>query len=111
SEPEVFEFPEGIGPIERVNVEHEEVLLVPRYIDCNRVTCKYGLGDEFIDILQTLHMAGLDSTDPVPGRGVSFAPRDVIAAALPNPATLGARTRGPTFARTYVTGTGKDGRP
>ena len=30
SEPEVFDFPEGIGPIECVNVEHEEVVLVPR---------------------------------------------------------------------------------
>ena len=29
SEPEVFEFPEGIGKVECVNVEHEEVLLVP----------------------------------------------------------------------------------
>src|SRR5919112_1694462 len=30
SEPEVFDFPEGIGPVECVNVEHEEVLLMPR---------------------------------------------------------------------------------
>ena len=61
SEPEVFDFPEGIGPIECVNVEHEEVLLVPRYVDCRRVTFKYGLGDEFIEVLRTLHKLGLDS--------------------------------------------------
>ena len=30
SEPEVFDFPEGIGPVECVNVEHEEVVLMPR---------------------------------------------------------------------------------
>jgi len=64
SEPELFEFPEGIGVIECVNVEHEEVVLVPREIDCRRVTFKYGLGAEFIDVLQTLHKLGLDSTDP-----------------------------------------------
>src|ERR671934_2956018 len=64
SEPEVFEFPEGIGPVECVNVEHEEVLLVPRWIDCRRVTFKYGLGDEFIEVLRTLHKLGLDSTEP-----------------------------------------------
>jgi saccharopine dehydrogenase (NAD+, L-lysine-forming) len=40
SEPETFDFPAGIGPIECVNVEHEEVLLVPRWIDCGRVTFK-----------------------------------------------------------------------
>ena len=111
SEPEVFEFPEGIGPIECVNVEHEEVLLVPRWIDCSRVTFKYGLGEEFIAILKTLHKLKLDSTEPVAVRGMQVAPRDVLAAALPDPATLGGRMRGRTCAGTYVTGTGKDGRP
>ena len=69
SEPEVFDFPEGIGPVECVNVEHEEVLLVPRVIDCNRVTFKYGLGDEFIGVLKTLHKLGLDSTEKVQRAG------------------------------------------
>ena len=32
SELESFEFPGGIGPVEVVNVEHEEVLLVPRWV-------------------------------------------------------------------------------
>ena len=32
SEPEVFTFPDGIGPVECVNVEHEEVVLVPRWV-------------------------------------------------------------------------------
>jgi saccharopine dehydrogenase (NAD+, L-lysine forming) len=109
SEPEVFDFPEGIGPIECVNVEHEEVLLVPRWIDCKRVTFKYGLGEEFIDVLKTLHKLNLDSTEPVTVRGMQIAPRDVVAAALPDPATLGDRMHGRTCAGTYVTGTGKDG--
>jgi saccharopine dehydrogenase (NAD+, L-lysine forming) len=111
SEPEMFEFPEGIGPIECVNVEHEEVLLVPRWIDCNRVTFKYGLGEEFIDVLKTLNKLNLDSTDPVTVRGMQVAPRDVVAAALPDPATLGDRMHGRTCAGTYVTGKGKDGQP
>jgi saccharopine dehydrogenase-like NADP-dependent oxidoreductase len=111
SEPEVFEFPEGIGPVECVNVEHEEVLLIPRWVDCRRVDFKYGLGEEFIGVLETLHKLGLDSTAPVRVRGVEVAPRDVVAAALPDPATLGDRMRGKTCAGTYVTGTGTDGRP
>jgi saccharopine dehydrogenase (NAD+, L-lysine forming) len=109
SEPELFEFPEGIGVIECVNVEHEEVVLVPREIDCNRVTFKYGLGAEFIGVLQTLHKLGLDSTEPVRVRGVEVAPRDMVAAALPDPATLGDRMRGKTCAGTLVTGKRKDG--
>jgi saccharopine dehydrogenase-like NADP-dependent oxidoreductase len=111
SEPEVFDFPEGIGPVECVNVEHEEVLLVPRWIDCKRVTFKYGLGDEFIEVLKTLHRLGLDSKETIPVKGVEVAPRDVVAAALPNPATLGDRMTGKTCAGTLVTGVGKDGAP
>jgi saccharopine dehydrogenase (NAD+, L-lysine-forming) len=109
SEPEVFDFPEGIGPVECVNVEHEEVLLVPRWIDCQRVTFKYGLGDEFIEVLKTLHRLGLDSKEAIRVKGVEVAPRDVVAAALPNPATLGDRMSGKTCAGTLVTGLGKDG--
>jgi saccharopine dehydrogenase (NAD+, L-lysine-forming) len=111
SEPEVFDFPEGIGPIECVNVEHEEVVLVPREIECSRVTFKYGLGSEFIEVLKTLHLLGLDGTEPVSVRGVEVAPRDVVAAALPDPATLGDRMHGKTCAGTLVTGTGQDGSP
>ncbi|WP_405084960.1 saccharopine dehydrogenase family protein [Microbispora sp. NBC_01389] len=115
SEPEVFDFPEGIGPVECVNVEHEEVLLMPRWIDAERVTFKYGLGAEFIDTLRTLHLLGLDRTEPVQvaaggGTAVKVSPRDVVAACLPDPATLGERMRGKTCAGTWVKGT-KDGGP
>jgi saccharopine dehydrogenase (NAD+, L-lysine-forming) len=111
SEPEVFEFPEGIGKVECVNVEHEEVVLIPRWVECERVTFKYGLGEEFIGVLRTLHKLGLDSTEPVTVRGVEVSPRDVVAAALPDPATLGERMSGRTCAGTWVTGTGRDGAP
>jgi saccharopine dehydrogenase-like NADP-dependent oxidoreductase len=115
SEPEVFEFPAGIGAVECVNVEHEEVLLMPRWLDARRVTFKYGLGAEFIGVLRTISDLGLASTTPIRVRSaagpVEVAPRDVVAAALPDPATLGPRMEGKTCAGTYVTGTGKDGAP
>jgi saccharopine dehydrogenase (NAD+, L-lysine forming) len=121
SEPEVFDFPEGIGPIECVNVEHEEVLLIPRWVDAKRVTFKYGLGDEFIEVLKTLHKLGLDKTEQVKVAGVTegssrpeqvmVSPRDVVAACLPDPAALGDRMTGKTCAGLWVRGTGKDGEP
>src|SRR5690554_4522416 len=115
SEPEIFEFPEGIGPVECVNVEHEEVLLVPRWLSAKRVTFKYGLGDEFIGILKTLNQLGLDKTEPVRVRSadgmVEVVPRDVVAAGLPDPATIGPRMTGKTCAGVWVTGTGVDGHP
>ncbi|MEV0590833.1 saccharopine dehydrogenase family protein [Nonomuraea cavernae] len=111
SEPEVFDFPAGIGPVECVNVEHEEVLLVPRWIQARRVTFKYGIGEEFIGVLKTLRKLGLDSTDKIRVGGAEVAPRDLVAASLPDPATLGDRMSGKTCAGTWVKGTGKDGSP
>jgi saccharopine dehydrogenase (NAD+, L-lysine-forming) len=111
SEPETFDFPEGIGPVECVNVEHEEVLLIPRWVKARRVTFKYGLGDEFINVLKTLHKLGLDRTSKVRVGGAEVSPRDVVAAVLPDPATLGDRMHGKTCAGTWVTGQGKDGKP
>jgi saccharopine dehydrogenase-like NADP-dependent oxidoreductase len=110
SEPEVFDFPAGIGPVECVNVEHEEVLLMPRWIGAKRVTFKYGLGNEFIEVLKTLHKLGLDRTEPVAVRDARVSPRDVVAACLPDPATLGERMHGKTCAGTWVKGV-KDGAP
>lgn len=115
SEPEMFDFPEGIGPVECVNVEHEEVLLMPRFLDAKRVTFKYGLGDAFIGVLKTLNLLGLDSTTPVRVRSASgpveVAPRDVVAAVLPDPASIGPRMTGKTCAGVWVTGEGVDGSP
>lgn len=109
SEPETFDFPEGIGPIEVVNVEHEEVLLVPRWVKTKRMTFKYGLGDQFIGVLKTLHMLGLDNKEKINVKGVMVAPRDVVAACLPDPAHLGDKMHGKTCAGLWVKGT-KDGK-
>ena len=111
SEPEAFTFPAGIGAVECVNVEHEEVLLIPRWVQARRVTFKYGLGSEFIGVLQTLHKLGLDRTEPVTVGGAAVSPRDVVAACLPDPAGLGDKMTGLTCAGTWVTGTGTDGAP
>lgn len=88
---------------------------MPRWLDAKRVTFKYGLGAEFIGILRTLRDLGLASTVPLRVRSaagpVEVAPRDVVAAALPDPATLGPRMEGKTCAGVYVTGIGTDGTP
>lgn len=110
SEPEIFHFPSGIGPVECVNVEHEEVVLIPREVQCERVTFKYGLGAEFIDWLKTFAYLGLDSKELLQVGQVQVAPRDLLAAVLPNPAKLGHLMHGKTCAGTWVRGT-SDGAP
>jgi saccharopine dehydrogenase-like NADP-dependent oxidoreductase len=110
SAPEAFPFPDGIGPVECVNVEHEEVLLVPRWIETRRATFKYALGTDFIDKLKTIHALGMDRTDRVSVKGVEVAPRDVLAAIIPDPISLGDQFRGRAVVGTWVIGT-RDGKP
>ena len=62
-------------------------------------------------MLATLHKLGLDSTQPIRAQGVEVAPRDVVAAALPDPATVGERMQGRPVPARGCTGTGADGRP
>jgi len=105
SAPERFPFPEGIGPVECVNVEHEEVLLVPRYLEgVRRVTFKYALGADFIEKLKFLHDIGLDRVEPVQVRGVAVSPRDLVAAVVPDPITLGDKFRGRAVVGSWVIG-------
>ena len=106
---EVFNFPEGIGPLEVVDIEHEEVVLIPRYIPCKRVTFKYGLGEKFINVIKVIQMLGLHQKDTVNVKGVKVSPIEVVAACLPDPASLGDKMSGKTCVGVWVTGV-KDGK-
>ncbi len=108
SEIERFNFPEGIGEVDCVNVEHEEVVLIPRKIEAKKVNFKYGLGTEFIQILKTIHMLGLDRKESIDVQGVSVAPRDLLSASLPDPSTLGERMKGKTCAGVLIKGKDKE---
>lgn len=111
SEPETFYLPEGIGDVEMVNVEHEEVLLIPRYIGkgLKKVTFKFGLGKDFIDALWNLQALNLDRTDMKIKVGDTYiTPRDFVAKTAPDPATIGPLMTGKTCAGTWVKGK-KDG--
>jgi saccharopine dehydrogenase-like NADP-dependent oxidoreductase len=111
SAPEAFVFPEGIGPVECVNVEHEEVVLVPYGIPgVKKATFKYALGADFINVLKVLHAVGLDSTKPVTVKGMQVAPRDLVMAVTPDPARVGERMKGRAIVGTWVIGR-KDGAP
>jgi saccharopine dehydrogenase (NAD+, L-lysine-forming) len=105
SSAEMFPFPDGVGAVECVNVEHEEVLLVPRWIpSARRVSFKYALGSDFIEKLRTIHALGMDRTDRVTVKGVEVAPRDVLAAITPDPAKLGDQMVGRAIVGTWVIG-------
>ena len=109
SEPEMFNFPGGIGDVEVINVEHEEVLLVPRVIDCNRVTFKYGVPKETRDMLLYLKDLGLsEKTKKIKVGDSEITPRDFLVKVIPSPVEATMRMEGKGCAGTWVTGT-KDG--
>ena len=99
SEPEVFDFPEGIGPVECVNVEHEEVLLMPRWIDARPgdLQVRAGRGVHRRAAGRCTSSAWTDRRRYACG-GVEVSPRDVVAAVLPDPARLGELMCGKTCA-------------
>ena len=106
---ELFNFPEGIGEQEVVDIEHEELVMVPRYIPCKRVTFKYGLGEKYISVIKVIKMLGLHQKEAIDVKGVKVAPIEVLAACLPPPETLGDKMTGKTCVGTWVTGL-KDGK-
>lgn len=109
---EIFEFPEGIGPVEVISVEHEEVINIPRWINkgLQKVSFKIGLGREFVEVIRLLHRLGLSAKEPIDVKGVRVAPRDVVEACLPNPANLGHLMSGKICVGTLVKGS-KDNKP
>jgi saccharopine dehydrogenase-like NADP-dependent oxidoreductase len=111
-EREMFFLPEGIGEVEIAHVEHEEVIMLGRnekHLKGNKkATFKYALGDEFMEAMEIFVSIGLDNKEKIKVGGVEVAPRDVVAAAAPDPNELGKQYVGQTAAGTWVKGK-KDG--
>ncbi len=110
SEAEMFDFPGGIGEVEVINVEHEEVLMVPRHVDCQRVTFKYGVPKELRDILLNLREMGMaEAWEKIKVGKEEIAPRDFLVKVIPDPTEATLRMTGKGCAGTWVTGI-KDGK-
>jgi saccharopine dehydrogenase (NAD+, L-lysine forming) len=112
AELESFWLPEGIGTVEVGHVEHEEVLQIAHNADrlkgVKRATFKYALGDEFMDAIEIFKSINMHKTEKIRVGGVEVSPRDVLAAAAPDPNEIGKRYVGKTAAGTWVRGK-KDG--
>jgi len=112
SEPEIFTFPDPVGNQEVINIEHEEVLMFPRFFadkGLKRVTFKFGVDKEMRRALKVLEALGLTGTEKVNVKGLEVSPRDVVAACSPDPAKLGNLMKGQLSAGIWVKGI-KDGK-
>ena len=109
SEPELFTFPDGIGEQELVNVEHEEMVMLPRYMGdaAKKMSFKYGLGRDFITMLKNLRALRLDDKSSKI-KGTQLSPRDVVGLVAPSPVEVADKLKGKCCVGTLVTGV-KDG--
>ena len=88
ADPEVFDFPEGIGPIKLYKIEHEEPVFMPRELakhGLKRVTYKISLDDNLVHALKAVKALGLRSVKPVEMNGTMISPRDFVAKVAPQP--------------------------
>jgi len=108
SEMEPFFLPDGIGYLDMGHVAHDEVIHISRNAGLlkgvRKATFKYGLGDDFVNAMDILKSLNLHSVDPVRVNEAMVAPRDLVAAACPDPAELGKSFVGKTAAGLWVKG-------
>ncbi len=111
---ELFEFPAPLGRLPVYNVDHEESETLPTFIGkvlgkgCDYCDFKIALDDSYVEAIQMIGMLGLSNPKKIDVRGSKVAPRDVVAACLPDPSTLGERAKGDCAIGTITKGT-KDG--
>lgn len=89
---ETFEMPAGVGRNTLIKVEHEETVLMPRYLEkygLEKCTFKIALDDNLVKALKVIDTLGLRSLDPINVNGVTVVPRDVVAACAPQPKDVG----------------------
>jgi saccharopine dehydrogenase (NAD+, L-lysine forming) len=112
AELEDFWLPDGIGTVEVGHVEHEEVIQIGHNAHLlkgvKKATFKYALGDEFMEAIEVFKSINMHKTEKIKVGGVEVSPRDVLAAAAPDPNEIGKRYVGKTAAGTWVRGK-KDG--
>jgi saccharopine dehydrogenase-like NADP-dependent oxidoreductase len=109
---ELFEMPAGVGMNTLVKVEHEETVLMPRYLQrfgLEKVSFKIALDDNLINALKVVNALGLRNMNPIDVGGVRIVPRDVVAAAAPQPKDIGVEMVGKMLVGIHCIGV-KDGK-
>ena len=104
-----FDF-EGVGPKNMYLMYHEELESLAKFIpEMERARFWMTFGDEYIKHLTVLQNVGMTRIDPVVYNGVEIIPLQFLKAVLPEPASLGATTRGKTNIGDIATGEALDG--
>lgn len=106
----VYDF-DGVGPKDMYLLHHEEIESIVRYIPgLKRVRFFMTFGQSYIDYMNCLRNVGMLSTTPIQFNGQEIVPIQFLKALLPDPASLGPRTKGKTNIGCIFRGT-KNGKP
>jgi len=110
SNKDVYEFPQPIGKLQVFNTDHEEVFLMSKLIKgVKDVDFRIAIDEQFVNVVKTLHMVGMDRKDKIDVRGVKVAPIDVLTTLMPRPTDFIGKVKG--YAGIVVETTGmKDGK-
>ena len=105
---EVFPLP-VTGDCDMASVEHEDVIMIARNIDCNVGDFKISFGQEFEDCIKYLNALELDRVDKTVKFGnEEIRPRDFVQKCAPDPIIYEDRMRGKFVVAVQVLGK-KDG--
>lgn len=106
-----FDFPAGIGPKNCYLMYHEELeSLVLNLKGLRRARFWMTFSDNYLNHLQVFKNVGLIDIEPVEFQGQPIVPIQFLAKLLPDPASLGPRTKGKTCIGCLMRGV-KDGKP
>lgn len=106
-----FDFPAGIGPKNCYLMYHEELeSLVLNLKGIRRARFWMTFSDNYLNHLQVFKNVGLIDIEPVEFQGQPIVPIQFLAKLLPDPASLGPRTKGKTCIGCLMRGV-KDGKP
>ena len=104
-----FTCPEGVGAYSIYRMYHEELeSLTKHFPSLKRAQFWMSFSDSYLKHLEVLGNAGMTGIEPVEYQGKQIVPIQFLSALLPDPSTLGARTKGKTCIGCVVRGV-KDG--
>ena len=104
-----WDYPE-IGVRDSYLIYHEEMESLVKHIpNLKRIRFFMTFSEKYLTHLRVLENVGMTSIEPINFNGQEIVPLQFLKAILPDPATLGERTKGKTNIGVYVTGI-KDGK-
>ena len=105
-----FECPEGVGTYNIYRMYHEELESITKHFPTiKRAQFWMSFSDNYLKHLEVLENVGMTSIEPVVFEGKKIAPIQFLAKLLPEPSTLGPRTKGKTCIGVVAQGI-KDGK-